>query len=208
MFGRFLPRQTNFFDFFDEHTRVTTLGLNAFVDLVAPGADKAACAQRVKVFEHEADTITHRCHEALHTSFITPIERESIFALIGVLDDIIDNIDAASERIVLYELTVMRPEVGQMAQVLIEAMKQIQAAVSALRSMKNASRILQACVAINSLENDMDALLRLALARIFKEERDPLTVIKWKEIFESLEEASDRCEDAAQIIEGVVLEQA
>ncbi len=208
MFGRFLPRQTNFFDLFDEHTRVTTLGLEAFVELVKPGADMPACAQRVKKFEHEADTVTHRCHEALHTTFITPIERDSIFQLIGVLDDIIDNIDAASERIVLYELQVMRPEVGQMAQVLIQCMKQISIAVSALRSMKNASLILQACVAINSLENDMDALLRLALARIFKEEKDPLTVIKWKEIFESLEEASDRCEDAAQIIEGVVLEQA
>ena len=208
MFGRFLPRQTNFFDLFDEHTQTTTLGLEAFVELVKPGADTAACAQRVKAFEHEADTITHRCHEALHTSFITPIERDSIFRLIGVLDDIIDNIDSASERIVLYELQVMRPEVGQMAQVLIQTMSQIKIAVTALRSMKNAQRILAACVAINGLENDMDALLRKALARIFKEEKDPLTVIKWKEIFESLEEASDRCEDAAQIIEGVVLEQA
>jgi predicted phosphate transport protein (TIGR00153 family) len=208
MFGRFLPRQTNFFDLFDEHTLVTAQALQAFIDLVDPAADRAACAVRIKTLEHQADTITHKCHEALHTTFITPIERDSIFQLIGVLDDIIDNLESASERIVLYELTVMRPEVREMADVLVRAMVEIQAAVGALRSMKNAAKILKACVAINGLENEMDALLRLALARIFREEKDPLTVIKWKEIFESLEEASDRCEDAAQIIEGVVLEQA
>ena len=119
MFGRFLPRQTNVFDLFDEHTKVTTQGLAAFVEMVRPGADTVACAQRVKAYEHEADTITHRCHEALHTTFITPIERDSIFRLIGVLDDIIDNVDAASERIVLYDLKVMRPEVSLMAEVLM-----------------------------------------------------------------------------------------
>ena len=208
MFGRFLPRKTNFFDLFDQHTLVTSQALTAFIDLVGPGADRVACAQRVKALEHQADTITHSCHEALHTTFITPIERDSIFRLIGVLDDIIDNVDAASERIVLYKLQVMRPEVREMADVLVRCMVEIRGAVAALRSMKNAKQILRACVAINGLENEVDALLRSALARIFEEERDPLTVIKWKEIFESLEEASDRCEDAAQIIEGVVLEQA
>ena len=164
--------------------------------------------KRIKEIEVETDAVTHRCVAALHKTFITPIERDDIYRLITRMDDIIDNVEATAERIVLYDITVMRPEIHQMVDVLVRSSEQIMIALRGLRSMKNAEPILQTCVRINELENEADALLRSALARIFREEKDPLTVIKWKEIFEYLESASDRCEDVAQIIEGVVLEHA
>ena len=208
MFGKFLPRETSFFDFFEQHARLTEEGIREFAALAAPGANIIFKAKRIKEIEHETDVVTHRCVEALHKTFITPIERDDIYRLITRMDDIMDNVEATAERIVLYDLTVMRPEVSQMADVLIRCAEQVRKAVSGLRSMKNAQPILQTCVEINQLENEADALLRAALARIFREEKDPLTVIKWKEVFEYLESASDRCEDVAQIVEGVVLEHA
>ena len=208
MFGKFLPRETSFFDFFEQHAALTAEGIKEFMALIEPNANIVAKAKRIKEIEHETDVVTHRCVEALHKTFITPIERDDIYQLITKMDDIIDNVEATSERIVLYDLTVMRPEIKDMASVLMRCIVQIQKALRGLRSMKNAEPILQTCVEINQLENEADALLRVALARIFKEEKDPLTVIKWKEIFEYLESASDRCEDVAQIIEGVVLENA
>lgn len=208
MFGRFLPRRTDFFDFFEEHARLTAQGIRAFVALTVDGADMADGARHIKAIESQCDSVTHRCIEALHTTFITPIERDSIYQLITVMDDIIDIVEATSERIVLYELRQMRLEVAAMGDVLVRCMQEIEKAVGALRSMKHSAAILRACVSINELENEADTLLRSALARLFREEKDPLTIIKWKEIFEYLEDASDRCEDVAQIIEGVVLEHA
>jgi hypothetical protein len=208
MFGRFLPRRTDFFDFFEEHARLTASGIRVFVGLTEAGSDKAAGARAIKRIENQCDAVTHRCIEALHKTFITPIERDSIYQLITVMDDIIDIVEATSERIVLYELQQMRPEVASMGDVLARSMMEVEKAVGALRSMKHSAAILRACVSINELENEADALLRSALARLFREEKDPLTIIKWKEIFEYLEDASDRCEDVAQIIEGVVLEHA
>jgi hypothetical protein len=122
------------------------------------------------------------------------------------MDDVIDFIEAASDRLALYGLTEMTPEVKDLADILLRALEQIAVAVKGLRNMKNATPVLQACVDINRLENEGDALLRTALARLFRDEQDPVTVIKWKEIYEGLETATDCCEDVANIIEGVVLE--
>lgn len=208
MFGRFLPKTTSFFDFFEQHASLTTLGVREFVALVQPGADVTARAARIKELERETDGVTHRCVEALHKAFITPIDRDEIYRLITKMDDIIDNIEATAERIVLYDLVEMRPEVLDMAAVLVRAAEQVEIAVGGLRSLKDARKILDTCVTINELENEADTLLRSALARLFREEKDTLLIMKWKEIFEYLEAASDRSEDVAQVIEGVVLEHA
>src|SRR4051812_32172205 len=186
MFGRLLPKETSFFDFFEQHAALTVAGTKEFVSLVASGANIDAKARRIKEIEHETDVVTHRCVEALHKTFITPIERDDIYRLITKMDDIIDNVEATSERIVLYDIRVMRPEAKDLTGVLVRCMVQIQKALRGMRAMKNAEPILQTCVEINQLENEADALLRAALARIFKEEKDPLTVIKWKEVFEYL----------------------
>jgi len=206
MFGRFLPKETSFFDFFEQHAALGVEGAKEFLSLASTGANVAAKAKRIKEIEHETDVVTHRCVEALHKTFITPIERDDIYRLITKMDDIIDFIEAASERIALYDMKEMTPEVKDLADVLVRAVQQIVVAVKGLRNMKHAGPVLQACVDVNRLENEGDTILRNALARLFKEERDPVTVIKWKEIYETLETATDRCEDVANIIEGVVLE--
>jgi predicted phosphate transport protein (TIGR00153 family) len=208
MFGRFLPRETSFFDFFEQHATLTIDGSKEFLSMVTTGANIASKCRRISDIEHETDTITHRCVEALHKTFITPIDRDSIHRLITRMDDIMDFVEAAAERIELYELTVMTADVRDLADVLHRSTMQVEAALRGLRGLKHPQETLKLCIDINRLENEADAILRRSVARLFKEEKDPITVIKWKEIYENLEDASDRCEDVANIIEGVILEHA
>jgi len=206
MFGRFLPRETSFFDFFEQHAALTIEGAKEFLSLVTTGANIAAKCRRISDIEHETDTITHRCVEALHKTFITPIDRDSIHRLITKMDDVMDFVEAAAERLELYELVVMTNDVRDLADVLHRAAMQVEAAVRGLRSLKDPQATLKLCIDINRLENEADAILRRSVARLFKEEKDPVVIIKWKEVYENLENASDRCEDVANIIEGVILE--
>ncbi len=206
MFGRLLPRETSFFDFFEQHAKLTLEGAKAFRELVEPGSNIVASAKRIKEIEHEADTVTHRCVDALHRTFITPIARDDVHRLISRLDDVLDFVEAAAERISLYEVTEMTPEVRELAQVLVKATEKMGVALAGLRDLKHAAPLVQACVDVNRLENEGDAILRIAVARLFREEKNAITVIKWKEIYENLESATDRCEDVANIVEGIVLE--
>jgi predicted phosphate transport protein (TIGR00153 family) len=207
MFGRFLPRETSFYDFFEQHAALTIEGTKEFLSLVTTGANIAAKCRRISDIEHETDTITHRCVEALHKTFITPIDRDSIHRLITRMDDIMDYVEAASERIELYDLTIMTSDVRDLADVLYRSTQQVEQAMRGLRAMKDTQQTLKLCIDINRLENEADAILRRSVARLFKEEKDdPILVIKWKEVYENLENASDRCEDVANIIEGVILE--
>ena len=206
MLNRLLPRETSFFDFFERHATLTVDGAKEFLSLATTGLNIANKTKRIKEIEHETDVVTHQCVEALHKTFITPIDRDDIHRLITKLDDIMDFVEAASERIALYEIKDMTPECKDLADVLVRATQEVQEALRGLRDMKNAKAVLAKCIDINRLENEADGILRSAVARLFREEKDPITVIKWKEIYENLETATDRCEDVANIIEGVVLE--
>ena len=208
MFGRLLPRETSFFDFFEEHAALTIEGTKEFLSMVTTGANIPAKCRRISDIEHETDTITHRCVEALHKTFITPIDRDQIHTLITRMDDVMDYVEAAAERIELYEITTMTNDVRDLADCLHRSAQQVEGAVRGLRDLKDTHATLKLCIDINRLENEADAILRRSVARLFKEEKDPITVIKWKEIYENLESASDRCEDVANIIEGVILEHA
>jgi uncharacterized protein len=208
VFGRLLPKETSFFDFFERHADLTVEGCREFQALVAAGANVDVKAQRIKEIEHETDVITHRCVEALHKTFITPIDRDSIHRLITKMDDVMDFVEAAAERLDLYELTVMTGDVRDLADVLHRSSQQVEVAVRGLRSLGDPQATLKLCIDINRLENEADGILRRAVARLFKEEKDPIMVIKWKEVYENLESATDRCEDVANIIEGVILEHA
>ena len=206
MFGRFLPRETSFFDFFEQHAGLTIEGTKEFLSMVTTGANIATKCRRISDIEHETDTITHRCVEALHKTFITPIDRDQIHRLITRMDDIMDYVEAAAERIELYEVTVMTADVRDLADVLHRSSLQVEQAIRGLRTLKEPQATLKLCIDINRLENEADAILRRSVARLFKDEKDPIVIIKWKEIYENLEMASDRCEDVANIIEGVILE--
>ena len=203
---RLLPHDRSFFAQFEAQGKKTVEGCLAFLAMVEAPGDLESQSERVKQIEHECDEITHAVVESLHRTFITPIDRNDIYTLISKMDDIMDLVEAAADRLSLYELRVMTREVGDLARCLVSSAEHVLGAVSGIRDLAHPNGILQHCIEINRLENVADKILRSALARLFREERDPIAVIKWKEIYETLESATDRCEDVANIIEGVVLE--
>ncbi len=202
----FLPRETSFFDFFDQHIALTIKGTQEFLALISNGDSIEPKARRIKSIESECDAITHRCIEALHKTFITPLDRNDILRLISRMDDVMDYVEAAAERIALYELKAIPPGICQLAEILCRATVALQGALNGVRDMENAAAIRKQCIEVNRLENEADSVLRNALAELFKTEKNAIQIIMWKEIYETLETATDRCEDVANIIEGVVLE--
>ncbi len=206
MFRRMLPREVCFFDYFEQIAEMIIAACEAFHELAKGKAENVAQAARIKEIEHQADNLTHKCIEEINKTFITPIDRTDIHALIKRLDDIIDSVDACASRVMLYEIMEMRPEAQQLAEVLVKAAHELQVALKGLRNTKNAPQIEERLIAVHQLENDGDAILRAALMRLFKEEDNAIQVIKWKEIFERLEKATDRCEEVANIIEKIVIE--
>ena len=206
MLRKLMPRENDFFDYFERHAATTLTGCRELLDLAIAGSEFEARAKRIKDLEHEADSITHDCVEALHKTFITPLDRDDIHMLISRMDDIMDFVETVSDLCVLYNIDRMTPDARELAEVLVESTEQLEAAVKGLRDMRNARAITERCIDVNRLENRGDEILRKAVARLFDDEKDPVTIIKWKEIYENLESASDRCEDVANIIEGVILE--
>ena len=203
-----LPREDDFFGLFEQHAALTVEGAKEMRRLVQGGENVQALAARIKEIEHETDVITHTCVERLHKTFITPLDREDIHQLISRMDDVMDYIESASAALMLYELTAMTEPARALADVLVRATETVAVAVAGLRHMNRADSILEACIEVNRLENEGDQILRSALAELFRSSSDPLLVLKWKEVYEALENATDRCEDVANVIEGVVLEHA
>jgi predicted phosphate transport protein (TIGR00153 family) len=208
MFGFLIPKEYGFFDEFDRHAACCVEGAGILVEMLEHFGDAPAKARRIKDVEHQADEITHRMAEVLHKTFITPIDRDQIHQLITLMDDVMDFIDGSARRMMLYGVKEVPSDLIEMSKVLFYSTLELQKAVKNLRNLKNAKEILNACIEINKLENDGDALRDAAIARLFKEETNAVQVIVWKEIYEDVEMAIDRCEDVANIIEGVVLENA
>ncbi|WP_129576069.1 MULTISPECIES: DUF47 domain-containing protein [Sorangium] len=203
-----LTKDALFFDALAEHAQKSVAASKLLLEMLDRIEDAPAIARKIKELEHEGDRITHRCLAALHKTWITPLDREEIHALITRLDDVLDFIEAASERIVLFEIQSATPEARGLAESLVAACDAMSTATSSLRDVKDGARLLELCVEINRHENDADAHYRVALAALFKQGNDPLLVLKWRDIYDQLENASDRCEDVANVIEGVVLEHA
>jgi hypothetical protein len=208
MLRRLLPREDDFFVLFARHAALTVDGAKEMLRLVGGGENVRALAARIKEIEHETDVITHDCVERLHKTFITPFDRDDIHRLITRMDDVMDYIESAAAALSLYELTDMTPQARDLATVLVRSTEAVATAVGGLSNVKQSGTILQACIEVNRLENEGDEVFRNALATLFRETKDPLLVLKWKEVYEALENANDRCEDVANIIEGVVLEHA
>lgn len=206
MFRRLLPKETSFFDYFEQHSQLTNEACRELLTLVSANADIPTKVARIQEIEHETDEIAHQCIEALHRTFITPIDRAEIHHLISRMDDIIDAVDAATSRLITYEIKEVRADATQLAEVLVKATNEIELALKGLRNMKNAAAIRKNCQTIYHLENEGDTILRAALAQLFKEEDRLILVVKWREIYQRLERAIDRCEDVANIIEGIVIE--
>jgi predicted phosphate transport protein (TIGR00153 family) len=203
------PRAPEFFAYFEKHIEKTSEGVGLLEELLGDLGRSGQKAHRIKEVEHEGDVVAHEAMASLHKTFITPFDREAIHRLMSGLDDILDQIEATAERLTLYEVDVPRPEAFEQVRILHKAVDQLKVGLHGIRDVRrSAKEILAVCVEVNRLENEADEVLRQALARLFREERDALLVLKWKEVFEALEEALDRCEDVADILEGVVLENA
>jgi predicted phosphate transport protein (TIGR00153 family) len=208
MLERFFSRETPFFDLFERHAARSVAAAKSFLALTEDSDEFEKRAREIKQIESEADSITHQCVEALYRTPKTPFAREDVYRLITRMDDIVDAIEAAAERFVIYDITRVTTESREMARVLVRATEQVEMALGGLRYVRGDRGVLERCIEINRLENEGDALLRDALAKLFRNEKDPITLIKWKEIYELLESATDRCEDVANIIESIILQKA
>jgi len=208
MFGFLIPKEFGFFDVFDEHAAVCVEGSQTLLDMLDHYGEAPAKVRRIKDIEHKADEITHRTMEMLHKTFVTPIDRDQIHELISLMDDVMDLIDGAARRMMLYGVKEIPDDLKELAKTLHHSTLELQKAVKGLRNMKNSDEIIKSCIEINKLENDGDAIRDAAIAKLFKEEKNAVQVLVWKEIYGDVETAIDRCEDVANVIEGVVLENA
>lgn len=204
-----LTRDDVFFQAFTDHATKSVEAGKLLTEMLEDLRKAPELSKRIKELEHQGDKITHDCVAALHQTWITPLDREEIHALITRLDDVLDSIEAASERVILFEITESTPEGLDLAKAVTAACEAMQSAVSSLRDVsKQGQKLLALCIEINKHENEADLAYRTAIAKLFKSGSDPLVVMKWRDIYDHLETATDQCEDVANIIEGVVLEHA
>jgi predicted phosphate transport protein (TIGR00153 family) len=203
-----LPRELCFFDYFEAHAAKTVEGCQLFLDLARGVKDVPALCAKIKEVESACDQVTHDTVASLHRVFITPIDRNDIHRLITKMDDVMDMVEGAARIIDIYEIREPSVELTNMATTLLASAKLVCEAVKGLRDLKHSQSILDRCVEINRLENESDCQLADAIAHLLRETTDPIAVIKWKEIFETVEMATDSCEDVANVIEGVVMENA
>ena len=205
-----MPKEGKFFDLFNAHAEQIVLGAEALVKMLAVHGDSDEEAAKqcdlIDVIENTADGITHETMRQLHKSFITPLDREEIHQLITNLDDILDLIQDVAHTVTLYDVTHITPEAINLGQLCLDSCKGVRAAVALIHSMDNAQEILKVCHQIDQLESAADREMRGAMSRLFREEADVREMIKFKAVYELLEIVTDRCEDVANTIEGIVLE--
>lgn len=204
----FLPKDNEFLTIFDQATQNIVDAVQLFVALLRDGSERSAQVEQLKELEHTGDRYTHQTLAKLNVSFITPFDREDIHALVTKLDDILDAVDATGHRLLLYGVTRVPPKLVELAQLLLASVKEVQKAVLLLHDRRRHREALATCVEINRLENEADQLHRQALAELFAGATDAVEVIKLKDLYAFLEDATDRCEDVANIIETIVIKAA
>lgn len=212
LFGKLMPREGNFFEMFNQHADRIVEAARAFSQLVANYNDPHLREQYnrdVDNAERAADRVTHDVNKLLHKTFITPIDREQIHSLINTMDDVADLIQDSAETMALYDVRVMTEEITRLTSLSVKCCERLKEAVYMLEKIndpKTAEAALKTCEEIDKLESDADRVMRSAMSKLFREEPDVREVIKLKAIYELLETITDKCEDVANLIEGVVLE--
>jgi uncharacterized protein len=204
----FMPREDNFFELFEAAATNADLAAAELLVLLDKFDDVRGRAKRIKDIEHAGDQITHEAIERLNRTFITPMDREDIHELICRVDDIVDLIDTAAHRIVLYRIDKPTAASIELTRCLKHATGVIVEVMPLLRDMKNSREIGRKCIAIQTQENEADRVMHHAIAALFEARPDPIEVIKWKDIYEEIESATDRCEDVANVLDSIVLKNA
>ncbi|MGI4778570.1 MAG: DUF47 domain-containing protein [Janthinobacterium lividum] len=212
MFGKLLPREGNFFEMFNQHAERIVEAARAFENLVANYNDvhlREQYNRDVDNAERAADRVTHDVNRLIHKTFITPIDREQIHTLINTMDDVADLIQDSAETMALYDVRHMTDEIVRLTALSVKCCERVKDAVRFLNKIADpavAEAVLKTCEEIDRLESDADRVMRSAMSKLFREEPDVREVIKLKAIYELLETITDKCEDVANVIEGIVLE--
>ena len=209
MFWTAKAKDEAFLGAFIAHAAESVEAAGLLIDMLVHPEHKERIALDITEKEATGDRLTHETMKRLHETWITPLDRNDIHGLISRLDDVLDLIEAVAERIVLFEIREVRPGSIDMARLLLKACEDVHRAMMALPKLsQNRKTLLDICIEINRLENEADAIYRREIANLFKAGNDPLLVLKWRDILDNMEEATDRCEDVANIVEGIVLEYA
>ncbi|MDI9570765.1 MAG: DUF47 family protein [Pseudomonadota bacterium] len=203
---RLFPKEVRFSDSFEELADKIQEGSALFLAMLKDYRNSKGAASQLKEIEQQADVIAHRIYQDLHKTFITPLDREDIYSLADKMDSVMDMIDESASKMTLYRIRAPLPAHIELAAILDSAVALLNKAIHAMRDRStNIRTILEACVEVNSLENEADHVLREAMAELFERERDAIELIKSKELLERIEEATDICEDVSNILEGFIL---
>ncbi|MFA6409731.1 MAG: DUF47 family protein [Gammaproteobacteria bacterium] len=203
-----IPKEESFFTLFKEMTENTIAGALLLKELLDHFDNPASIQKKIKDIEHIGDKKTHALIKKLNQSFITPFDREDIYALVSALDDILDIIDSSALHIITYKITTITPEAKELGFLILKTCQAVDKLVDLLSNKKNYDQILELCLDVSALENEADRVRIEAISRLFSEEKDPIQLIKWKEIYENLEFVTDKCEDVANILESLVVKNA
>ena len=199
-----IPQEKHFFDMLEEQADIVVEGADALMDMVTNFTNVAQKRDKVKDIEHKGDELVHKIAEALNKTFVTPIDQEDITRLTSGLDDVLDYMEAASHRLWSYEIKTVPPDMVKLTEVIVKGAKEVNHAVKDLRNFKKKNEILNHCIEINRLENTGDDITHVAVAELFRKYQ-AVDIIKLKEIYEYLEEATDKCEDVADVIKDVFM---
>jgi uncharacterized protein len=202
---RLIPREQKFFRMFTDVSENLTEGARLLHSMLKSSDDLESRTQRLQELEHRGDEMTHQIIRMLNKTFITPFDREDIHRLTSSLDDVLDFVNAAAVRMALYRITSPPPAAADLADLIVQQTEELSKAVSLLESNQ---RVLDHCTEVNRLENEADRVSRRAIAELFEKEKDPIQLIKIKELYEVLETATDKAEDAANVLEAVILKAA
>jgi predicted phosphate transport protein (TIGR00153 family) len=206
MFGRLLPQEGRFFELFNAHADQCVRAAHEMAALMKDFANRDKYAQAIDEAEHAADRITADTIRTLHKTFITPIDRDQIHRLVTAMDDICDMIQDTAESISLYDIRRITPETERLSDIAVKCCERVKDVVALVGKPAEAEALLKTIEEIDRLESDADRVLRAAMSRLFREEQDVRELIKMKNIYELLEEITDRCMDVANLCEGIVLE--
>jgi predicted phosphate transport protein (TIGR00153 family) len=208
MLAKLLPKKTDFFGLFSRHAELTVQAARSLEGMLDRLGDAEAESTRIRDLEHQADALAYEAMERLHRTFVTPIDRSDIHQLASRLDDIMDHVENAASRLWLYDVREVTPEMREMASNLRRATEATLDVVLAMADRRAPEKVHEVCAAVKLVEKENDRLLRRATAKLFREESDAKVLIKWMEIYDVVEMAIDTCEDVANVIESVVLENA
>ena len=204
----FVPREEKFFDLFIDSARNMVKTARGLKDMLDNWENIGVKVAEITELEHEGDSITHQIAALLHRTFVTPFDREDIALLSHTMDDITDFIHAAADAIFIYKVDSPTERAKELAEIIVQAALEVEKAVLLLRHRSDLKKIMEHCVELNRLENRADKIYRSALGELFDDDEDTAYIIKWREIYEHMESATDRCEDVANVLEGVALKHA